>query len=390
MSRVAAEEADLEHRPRFHASVQFFYANFAINAFASFLNLVLMYYMWKHGRMKMNLYQKCVLQLTSFQLIYEIFDPLRFEVSPAYNADGNSATLRVATIGLLMVSGIGVSMWSLMMLIGAAFTVQYHRLPTRGEQLVSFLCINTLLIAFAIPCMMATYTAFKDTARYPELWVFWQMYDYIRIVLILISILAIVFLIYVMIKLSSPGERWRSPLYHLLRKIVPYTLFLLLSRFGASGYKFIYNESPDAFPEFAGGWQTFWLYLDFALTPLVGIGFLATFVNVTAGARRSLLEMLWLDRIISLPRAPAVWAERQSRGNDHRLEHPKDVIPPPSAPGAHTHEATDDAEFSRMSRADEDELAAEVSAGLGHFPSSASTSTLSPRMHRNEEWGNEI
>jgi len=379
-------------RPRYTAAIRFFYANFAVNAFSSLLTLSLMFYMWKRGRMKFNLFTKCVLQMTLFQLLYEIFDPLRFEVAHSGGyASGESSTLRVLTIGSLFLGGVGSSAWSLIMLLGALFTVLKHRQPSTHEQIYAFVVVNSLLLGFAIAGMNATYDAYTDLTNYHELWIFWKLYDYIRVSLLGFSGIALSILYYMMIKTSKKGERQRSPLYHLLRKIVPYTLFLFVSRFGATSYRQIYHESPSSYPEDAGDSQTFWLYLDFVLTPLVGTAFLITFINVTAGAKRSLMEMLGLECLCTLPPAPAAWDTKDGNtdnksalyGPNHRPsayisreERPNPFIASDDGPHpalgdshsathtpAHEHHGTPTLEedYYRMSLMNEDDLAVAVS-----------------------------
>jgi len=68
-------------RPAYNAGLTILYVNYAINGVASLLTLMLMGYMWMRGRLKFNLYTKCVLQMTFYQMIYELTDPMIFEVS---------------------------------------------------------------------------------------------------------------------------------------------------------------------------------------------------------------------------------------------------------------------------------------------------------------------
>jgi hypothetical protein len=129
-----------------------------------------------------------------------------------------------------------------------------------------------------------------------------------------------------MMRATTKGERFRSPLFHLLKKIAPYNIILIVVRFGGTTYQFIYGESITKIPASAGGMQIFWLFIYVSLMPAASIGLMIAFLVATAGAKRSLIQMLHLERVFSLPPAPAKWAEGRSstmfeseiRSSDHR------------------------------------------------------------------------
>jgi hypothetical protein len=74
--------------------------------------------------------------------------------------------------------------------------------------------------------------------------------------------------------------------------------------------------------------QIFWLYVFVLLTPAASLGLLIAFINTTAGAMRSLVQMLHLECIFTLPDAPASWAEEgENKDNDHRLDGESTVRP---------------------------------------------------------------
>jgi hypothetical protein len=168
--------------------------------------------------------------MKGYQLIYETFLPLQFEVAAAFGcAQGNSAFVRVMAKGGSVLGGLGSSTWSVMLLAGAFFTVHFNRQPARKECLVTGVVVNTLVVAYTAPNMTATHTVFVDISRYPEAWTVYRIYDYIRLALIGFSAIIILCLYYVMLRTSVPGERKRHPLYHLLRKVVFYPIIMAIS-----------------------------------------------------------------------------------------------------------------------------------------------------------------
>ena len=123
----------------------------------------------------------------------------------------------------------------------------------------------------------------------------------------------VLWLYYILRKTSIKGQRERSPLYHLLRKLIPYPIICLISRAGASVYKQVYLEPPEQFQTSDGFWKTFWFYIAVVFMPAIGLLSLIAFTKVTPGARRSLIQMLHLDGVFTLPVAPANWAEQNEK-----------------------------------------------------------------------------
>jgi hypothetical protein len=74
--------------------------------------------------------------------------------------------------------------------------------------------------------------------------------------------------------------------------------------------------------------QIFWMYVFVLLMPAASLGLMIVFVNVTAGEKRSLIQMLHLECIFTLPDAPASRAEEgENKDNDHRLDGESTIIP---------------------------------------------------------------
>ena len=290
-----------------------FYINLTINGLASLITLCLMFSMWRAGRLKLNIFTKCAIQMAFFQLIYEVAAPIHhimLRVAPF-------ATVSVMTTGGLFLGGTGASVWSLMMLFSVLFTVHYSRQPNPKEQLISCVIVNLLLIAFAVQAMVRCQISIHNAdGAHAKRWIqIFNGYNIGRIVFIVLSGICLLRLYQIMLRTSQSLKvaRSRIPLFHLLKKIVPYTIILAVARFGASAYQWIYNTVPTGnLTANADGWRIFWLYVFVLLTPAASLGFLVSFVRATPGATRSLIEMLHLECIFTLPDAPASWAENNN------------------------------------------------------------------------------
>jgi hypothetical protein len=197
-------------------------------------------------------------------------------------ARGYSSTTTVLTAGGIYVGGVGASVWSAMMLVSVLFTVQYGRQPNPKEQRITGVIVNLLILAIAAQAMVRTRMVW-DAGNHEGFRVIHNQDDIIRLALIVFSGICLLRLYQVMLQTSVKGERFRSPLFHLLKKIVPYTIILIVVRFGAAGYKFIYGQGIYSIPENAAGWQIFWMYVYGLLLPAASLGFMAAFIYATAG-----------------------------------------------------------------------------------------------------------
>ena len=298
------------------------YINFAVNGLASIITLCLMFSMWRAGRLKLNIYTKCAIQMAFLQLIYEVAVPLysaelRKVPFATGAAQGIPSTTIVMTTGGLFWGGMGASAWSMMMLVSVLFTVHYGRQPTPKEQLISGVIVNLLLIAFTVQAMVRTHAAYyADSLNDQKRLRVFNDYLVGRVVLIVLSGICLLRLYQVMLRTSQvlKVKRFKIPLFHLLKRIAPYTIILVVVRFGSSAYHWIYKKSPPQIPANADGWQIFWLYVFVLTLPAASVGLLVAFVNVTAGAKRSLIQMLHLECIFTLPDAPASWSENNNIG----------------------------------------------------------------------------
>ena len=299
------------------------YCNYAINGFSSLMTLCLMHYMWSRNRMQFNLYTKCVLLMTSYQMLYELTDPMLFEVSnPGGYQNGGSPTLHFFVILGIYIGGIGCSLWSFMILACALFTVHFGRQPSKKEELIAGVTLNVAIWAYSIPATEIEYLVYKEELTAEKLWLLSLLWDFIRIGFIVLSMVVVLWLYYILRKTSIKGQRERSPLYHLLRKLIPYPIICLISRSGASVYKQVYLDAIESYPGYAiaGFWKTFWFYIAVVFMPAIGLLSLIAFTKVTPGARRSLIQMLHLDGVFTLPVAPAKWAEQDEKEKEKEKE----------------------------------------------------------------------
>lgn len=337
------------------AAEKVLFVGFALNAIASILIMCLIYYMWKDGKLKFNLYTKCVLQMTIYQLIYELFRPLDLEIislGGRAEAHESSSTLRVIQMALSIMGGLGSAIWACMLLVGALFTVHCNRQPTEKEQRITTWVVIIALAGYTIPTVLAIHDAFEDKSR-QEAHALWEIYDQLRLSLIGCSVLVMLRLFHIMLRTSVKGERRRHPLYHLLRKIIIYPMMLTVSRFGAISYNLMYYPNRSTEGSVSNG-QIFYIFVSVLLMPIFGIGSLITFIHVTAGAGRSIIQMLHLECIFTLPDAPAAWAVKS---DDHRLDRDTEV---PRASQLPRELSTVQEEHDRLTLLDEDELSAEV------------------------------
>ena len=352
------------------------YANISLNGLASLTTLCLILSMRRAGRLKFNLYTKCVIQMTFLQLLYEIAaanyiaDTLAVPFTKGAGL-GHTSTSRVVITGLLLLGGVGSSVWSMMLLFGALFTVQYSRQPTHKEQVIACVVVNALLVGYTIQVMVATHAAWHAISYRLHSETF-HYYNVIRLVLIVLSGICLLRLYQVMMQTSIKGERFRSPLFHLLKKIAPYVIILVAVRFGGSTYPWIYKEEIYKITANADGWQIFWMYVFILLLPLTGFGFLIAFIYVTAGAKRSLIQMLHLECIFTLPDAPASWAA--DNNIDLRLDGESTMRP-----------TTVQEEHDRLITMDEHDLAAAVASHSDTRERESSSNAR--RMSEQEEGG---
>ena len=206
----------------------------------------------------------------------------------------------------------------MMLLVSALFTVQYGRQPSYKEQIVSCVCVYLLLLGVAIPAAIVCHTAWYDVSRAQEHFAYWKYYDLVRIALIVLSVGVLLRLYQVLLRTSIKSERFRSPLFHLLKKIMWYPIILATARLGATSYKHIYNEDIAVIPPTAGGMQIFWMYVFVLLMPLTGIGCLLAFIHVTAGSKKSVIQMLRLECIFTVPDDPVPWL-KEGKTKEHNL-----------------------------------------------------------------------
>jgi membrane-bound acyltransferase YfiQ involved in biofilm formation len=133
----------------------------------------------------------------------------------------------VISTGGVFWGGAGSSIWSIMLLLGAMFTIKYSRQPTSLEQRVAGVVVNALLAGFSVQGMIVYHMAYYAANSQQQQNNF-TPYNVIRIVVIVLSGICLLRLYQVMLRTSSKGERFRSPLFHLLKKIVPYPVILTI------------------------------------------------------------------------------------------------------------------------------------------------------------------
>lgn len=121
-----------------------------INVIASLLTLGLIGFMRRNGTLRMNLYVKCVLLMTIYQTIADYFTGIFVTKCGGINvvhwgSFAGDVELEVAlpvdcAFGAagLFIGGYGSAVWSLMLVVAAAFTVEVGRRPTYREEVSAF------------------------------------------------------------------------------------------------------------------------------------------------------------------------------------------------------------------------------------------------------------
>jgi len=121
-----------------------------INVIASLLTLGLIGFMKRNGTLRVNLYVKCVLLMTIYQTIADYCTQVFATKCGGINAvhwgsisgdvQPQGALPVDCAIGAagLIIGGYGSAVWSLMLVIAAAFTVEMGRKPTHREEIAAF------------------------------------------------------------------------------------------------------------------------------------------------------------------------------------------------------------------------------------------------------------
>ena len=94
--------------------------------------------------------------MTVYQLMY---DASIYFISHSCSAtSGNHVCTSIFTFGFIY-GGCGAALFSLILVLGAAFTVEFKRKPTRKEELVVLVVSHALLIAYGIPAAHIGYVS---------------------------------------------------------------------------------------------------------------------------------------------------------------------------------------------------------------------------------------
>jgi hypothetical protein len=295
-------------RQLYDSALQVFYANTFMNSTFTFLTGVLILFMWKKGALKMNIYAKCVLLLTTYQFMYEICSPI-IVVACAPTSPTNSMCTGFIAFGIVF-GGVGATTWSFIIALFALFTVEFQRRPTEKEEFWTIVVTNAVLLAYAIPYIVVGHQAHTDL----KTWGLWmQVYGNVRLALIALSVVAIGRLYILYRRLTVAGRRQGSPLWHLLRRLFLYPIVQGLARLGGSMYTFVYGQLINNYPEQEDNvppLQTFLLFCVVVLMPLAGIGGFVVFLQMQSGAKYYLGKLLCLESLQLCQEAPP--AERNT------------------------------------------------------------------------------
>ena len=280
---------NMSNRPKFDLAMNILTWGVSLNVAASIITILLIFFMRRNGTLKVNLYVKCVLLMTLYQGIY---DYALLPVDGRCGAPSGKHFCTAFYTFCFVVPGYGAALWSIMLLIAALFTVEMGRKPTYREEIGAFVFVHVLMFSYFWPITRAGYYASTDMQAFVDQII---IYDISRLVLIGISFLVMFRFYFVFLKMSVPNERKRSPLYHLILKLIFYPLVQCMCRLAPTPYDMGYHSTMADFPENAGALQTFLVYLEVIFLPTAGIGAFIVFLLMQRGTYAELKRMLCFD-----------------------------------------------------------------------------------------------
>jgi len=261
--------------------------------------------------MTMNLYLRCVVYMTVCQMTYDISI---FPILHACSAkSGNGFCTGLFSFGYSF-GGAGAAVWSLYLILLAMFTVQAGRQPTQKEQLWVTLGSFFILACYGVPYFTAGYEASQSLAGLKKFGDLLVIYNYLRLAIIGLSFIAVSRMWLLLNRVTAEGQRKKSPLYHLLRKLVLYPIVQCVTRLGTTPYDLWYHSTFASYPENGDGFQTFLAYLEVILAPTAGIGAFLVFLVMQPGAKVQLWRMMCLD----FSKAPIETVETTAKQRSHR------------------------------------------------------------------------
>ena len=163
-------------RPRYNTAFTLFYINIGVNGLATLLTIALIIYMKKKDALKLNLYTRFLLQMTIYQLLFELGAAMFTDVGNPFN-NGPNGTATAAAVSALVLGGCGASMWSLLLLVAAMCTVQFGRGPRLKEEITTSVLVNVCLVGFTIPFTLAGLVAYDHRAEFGEMM---KLYSHVR------------------------------------------------------------------------------------------------------------------------------------------------------------------------------------------------------------------
>jgi hypothetical protein len=271
-------------RPIYNTAANIYVINCTFNVLASILTLVLIWFMNRNGTLRMNLFTKCIIWMTFYQMLFDLYLTL-FGCGPS----SDQYLCTSVFVGGIVATGLGTALFSLVGSLVTLFMVEVGRKPTSIEGYLTFILIHIIMFAWSVPVAMGLYHSQNDAVYYA---IIAENYNYIRFALIGITILIIAWLFYRMRQVTAGKDKTRSPLYHLTWRLIWYPVIQAVSRLGVASYDFTYKGSIDNFPESAGLTQRFNMYLVVLLTPLAGIGAFLVFLYTQRGAIKELKRLL--------------------------------------------------------------------------------------------------
>ena len=306
-------------RPVYNTALNLYYANIGFNIFASFLTLVLIWYMRHNGSLKVNLYLKCVLLMTFHQLLFDISLTLN-------NECGVNSLFRACTsffIACYTTGGLGAGLWALMIVGVTAFMVEYGRQPSVKETYVSFALLEVFILTFAAINAQAGYMPRSATFVKVNFG-----YNTCRLVIIGVTFLVLLRLVYKIRQVTHGTDRASSPLYHLTRRLIWYPIVQVVCRLGPTPYNYLY-VTIDAYPAHGAPFlQTLLLFAYVVLAPMAGIGALLVFLWFQNGSPSSLWRLCgceWLcgSKIADVGAEPATRTHRKASVAARRVSAPE-------------------------------------------------------------------
>lgn len=253
----------------------------AFNVVASVLTIVLIVYMRNWKVLRISLYLEMVIAMTVFQALYDSSFFLSLHCS-----EGPCAPFYFT---FFSVTGVTSALWSMLIVCSVGWIISSEKLPTVNFMRVCWLIVAVVFVGILVPI--------QHYMRSHRILAAIDVYNYARLTIVVVSVFQVVLLYLRIYRRSAGTMRQQDPLYHLVRKLVWYSVIQVISRLGGSMYTMVYARAPIEFSKNATPQETLLLFMFCIFTPSAGIGCAVVFCSIQKGAWICFKRMMfpWVD-----------------------------------------------------------------------------------------------